>query len=57
MKTRFNVHEINKYLKNHEVSVDDFEAIVNEIPRLHEARKPKVKRETYESWKLRNDIA
>lgn len=57
MKKHINVHEINKYLKNHDVSVDEFNDIVNFIPRLHQPRKPKVKRESYEAWQFRTDIA
>lgn len=52
MAKHINLHEVNKYLKNHNVSKDDFD-IMMEDERFTTPRKPKQQRESYEQWKLR----
>lgn len=49
-----NLHELNKYLKHHDVTLSDIDEILA-MPNVKTPRKPKQKRESYESWKLRNE--
>lgn len=49
-----NLHELNKYLKHHDVTLSDIEEVLA-MPKVRTPRKPKQKRESYESWKLRNE--
>ena len=49
-----NLHELNKYLKHHDVTLSDIEDVLA-LPKIRTPRKPKQKRESYENWKLRNE--
>lgn len=50
-----NLHEINKHLRTHAVSADEFEEMLLNNPKMTTKRKPKKKRERYEDWKLREE--
>lgn len=50
-----NLHELNLYLKHHAVSLDDMEELLAQ-PRIQTPRKKKEPRESYEAWKLRQDV-
>lgn len=49
-----NLHELNKYLKHHDVTLSDIEEVLA-MPKVRTPRKPKQKRESYELWKLRTE--
>lgn len=49
-----NLYELNKYLKHHDVKLSDIDEVLA-LPKVRTPRKPKQKRESYESWKLRNE--
>ncbi len=49
-----NLHELNKYLKHHDVTLSDIEEVLA-MPKVRTPRKPKQKRESYESWTLRTE--
>ena len=49
-----NLHELNKYLKHHDVTLSDIDEVLA-LPKVRTPRKPKQKRESYEAWKLRNE--
>lgn len=50
-----NLHEINKHLKTHSVSSEDFQDVLNSDDKFTTARKPKETVETVSAWSLRTN--